>query len=228
MKKLVAMAGIVILTLFFTDRGFGQTLQAQPQAPPPFKEAVVDINAGHIKGDRDAKLVMIEFSEYQCPFCGRFVRETMPQIQKGYIDTGKIRYVFMDFPLPMHAQAMKASEAALCAADQGKFWEMHDRLFANQNALSPEALSKYAEALGLDMTQFKECLDSGKHAAQIKATMAEGQKAGITGTPGFFFGSIEADGKVRATGNLTGAVPYANFKDAIDEMLEREFYGLSR
>ena len=130
-----------------------------------------------------------------------------------------MKYVFMDFPLPMHGQAMKASEAALCAGDQDKFWEMHDRLFANQNALSPEALAKHAEALGLDTTQFKECLDSGKYAAQIKAAMAEGQKAGITGTPGFLLGFIEADGKVKATKKISGAVPYANFKATIDEML---------
>ena len=130
-----------------------------------------------------------------------------------------MKYVFMDFPLPMHRQAMKASEAALCAGDQGKFWEMHDLLFANQNALSPEALSKHAEALGLDTTQFKECLDSGKHAAQIKAAMAEGQKAGITGTPGFLLGFIEADGKVKATKKISGAMQYATFKDTIDEML---------
>jgi len=143
----------------------------------------------------------------------------MPQIEKDYIDTGKMKYVFMDFPLPMHGQAMKASEAALCAGDQDKFWEMHDRLFANQNALGPEALSKHAEALGLDTIQFKECLDSGKHAAQIKAAMVEGQKAGITGTPGFLLGFIEADGKVKATKIIPGAVPYANFKATIDEML---------
>ena len=128
-------------------------------------------------------------------------------------------YVFMDFPLAFHAQAMKASEAALCAGDQGKFWEMHNRLFANQNALSLEALSKHAEALGLGTSQFKECLDSGKHTAQIKAAMSEGQKAGITGTPGFLFGFIEADGKVKATKKISGAVPYANFKATIDEML---------
>ena len=128
-------------------------------------------------------------------------------------------YVFMDFPLASHAQAMKASEAALCAGDQGKFWEMHDRLFANQNALSLEALSKHAEALGLGTSQFKECLDSGKHTVQIKAAMSEGQKAGITGTPGFLFGFIGADGKVKATKKISGAVPYANFKATIDEML---------
>jgi len=143
----------------------------------------------------------------------------MPQIEKDYIDTGKMKYVFMDFPLPMHGQAMKASEAALCAGDQNKFWEMHDRLFANQNTLAPEALLKHGEALGLDTTRFKECLDSGKHADQIKAAMAEGQKAGITGTPGFLLGFVEADGKVKATKKISGAVPYANFKATIDEML---------
>ena len=130
-----------------------------------------------------------------------------------------MKHVFMDFPLPMHGQAMKASEAALCAGDQGKFWEMHNRLFANQNALSLEALSKHAEALGLGTSQFKECLDSGKHTVQIKAAMSEGQKAGITGTPGFLFGFIEADGKVRATKKISGAVPYANFRATIEEML---------
>ena len=143
----------------------------------------------------------------------------MPQIGKDYIDTGKIKYVFMDFPLPIHGQAMKASEAALCAGDQGKFWEMHDRLFANQNALAPEALLKHAEALGLDMDKFKECLDSGKHSAEIKAAMAEGQKAGVTGTPAFLLGFLESDSKVKATKKISGAVPYANFKATIDEML---------
>jgi protein-disulfide isomerase len=143
----------------------------------------------------------------------------MPQIQRDYIDTGKIRYVFMDFPLPMHAQAMKASEAALCAGDQDKFWEMHDHLFANQNALDPEALLKHAEALGLDTTQFKECLESGKQAAQIKTVMAEGQKAGIAGAPTFLLGFIEPDGKVRATKKIVGVASYENLKTAIDEML---------
>ncbi len=143
----------------------------------------------------------------------------MPQIEKEYIETGKMKHVFMDFPLPMHGQAMKASEAVLCAGDQDKYTEMHATLFANQNALSLEALSRHAAALGLEMTQFKECLDSGKHAAQIKAAMAEGQKAGITGTPAFLFGFMEADGKVKATKKISGAVPYANFKAAIDEML---------
>jgi protein-disulfide isomerase len=143
----------------------------------------------------------------------------MPQIEKDYIDAGKVRHVFMDFPLPMHAQAQKASEAANCAGYQGKFWEMHDRLFANQNALAPDALLKHAEALGLDTAKFKECLDSGKAAEAVKKQMAEGQKAGITGTPGFLIGFVEPDGKVKATKKISGAVPYTNFKTTLDEML---------
>lgn len=128
----------------------------------------------------------------------------------------------MDFPLPMHANAMKASEAADCAGDQGKFWEMHDKLFANQQALGQEALLKNAEALGLNMTKFKECLDGGKHAEEIKKRMAEGQKAGVSGTPAFLLGFVESDGKVKATKKLVGAQPYASFKAAIDEMLSSQ------
>jgi len=143
----------------------------------------------------------------------------MPQIEKEYVETGKIKHVFMDFPLPMHSNAMKASEAGLCAGDQGKFWEMHDKLFANQQALKQEDLVKHAEALGLDTAKFKECLDSGKHAGDIKKSITEGQKAGISGTPAFLIGYIEPDGNVRATKKVVGAQPYASFKAAIDELL---------
>jgi len=125
----------------------------------------------------------------------------------------------MDFPLPMHSQAMKASEAGLCAGDQGKFWEMHEKIFANQRAIAEAELVKNAEVLGLDTKKFKECLDSGKHAEEIKKRMAEGQKAGITGTPAFLLGFVESDGKVRATKKIVGAQPYASFKATIDEML---------
>jgi protein-disulfide isomerase len=143
----------------------------------------------------------------------------MPQIEKEYIETGKVKHVFMDFPLPMHKNAQKASEAGHCAGDQGKFWEMHDKLFVNSRALGAEDLLKYAEALGLDMKKFKECLDGGKSAEQIKKIMAEGMKAGVAGTPAFLLGFIEPDGKVKATKKVSGAQSYATFKTAIDELL---------
>ena len=189
------------------------------QAPAEFKEAVINIQGAPIKGDKNAKLVLMEFSDYQCPFCSKVVRDAIPQIEKDYVGTGKMRHVFMNFPLPMHSNAMKASEAGLCAGDQGKFWEMHDKLFGNQQALKPEDLVKHAEALGLDPSKFKECLDSGKHAEDIKKEMAEGQRAGISGTPAFLIGYIEPDGKVRATKKVVGAQPYAAFKASIDDLL---------
>jgi len=130
----------------------------------------------------------------------------------------------MDFPLDMHKNAFKASEAGMCAGDQGKFWEMSDKLFNNPTNnpawLEKDNLLKYAEELGLDMTVFSACLDGGKHADEIRKRIAEGQtKAGISGTPGFLLGFIQPDGTVKATKKISGAQPYAIFKAAIDELL---------
>ena len=135
------------------------------------------------------------------------------------MDAGKIKHVFMDFPLSFHQNAQRAAEAANCAADQGKFWQMHDRLFANQNALGKYDLSKNAEALRLDMPKFKECLDGGKHSGEINRETAEGQRAGISGTPAFLLGFVESDGRVKAVKKIVGAQPYNSFKSAIDQML---------
>jgi len=143
------------------------------------------------------------------------------QIEKEYVDTGKIRYFFLDFPLKFHAQAFKAAEAAECAGEQGKFWEMHNKIFENQRALSPEDLSKDAEAVGVDMPKFKACLDSGKYAEKIKKDIAEGQKAGVTGTPTSLLGWIEPDGKnIKAVKIIIGAQPYTVFKEAIEGLLK--------
>ncbi len=129
----------------------------------------------------------------------------------------------MDFPLDMHQYAKNASVAGLCAGDQGKFWEMSDKMFDNPTNnptwLAPEGILKIAEGVGLNMTKFKECLDSGKHDAEIKARQAEGQKVGLTGTPSFLLGYMQPDGTVKATKKIVGAGPYANFKAAFDEML---------
>ena len=143
----------------------------------------------------------------------------MPQIEKDYIDTGKMKLVFMDFPLSFHQNAQKASEAGKCAGDQGKFWQMHNRLFANQNAMAITDLSRYAEAIGLDMPKFKRCLEGGEHAGEIQRRMAEGKKAGITGAPAFLLGFVQSDGKVKVVKKIGGAQPYNSFKSAISEML---------
>jgi len=148
----------------------------------------------------------------------------LPQIESEYIKTGKLKYVVRDFPLEsIHKDAFKAAEAAHCAGDQGKFWEMYARLFANQRALGPKDLPQYAQAQGLDVPKFQQCLDSGKHADRIRKDLADGQRAGITGTPGFLFGLTEPnDPKVKVLRVLKGAQPYTSFKDAIDSLLSSQ------
>ena len=180
----------------------------------------INISKEPIKGDRKAQVVLIEFSDYQCPFCSRFGADTYPQLDTEYIKTGKIRYVFRDLPLDFHKQAFKAAEAAHCAGEQGRFWEMHDHLFQNQKALAPEDLTKYAEALQLNGSSFQQCLDSGRYAADIKKDITEANNVGITGTPTFLIGVIQpGDATVKVSKKLVGAKPYAEFKAAIDSVL---------
>lgn len=170
-------------------------------------------------GRADAKLTIVEFSDFECPFCGRFTRDTFPQLKAEYIDTGKVKYAFRNFPLArMHPRAMKAAEAGECAHLQGKFWPLHDRLFANQQALAESDLVAHAQALGVDMARFKPCL-AGETVAKIRQDLDEGARGGITGTPGFFIGTTGPDGNLKVLHRIVGAQPYANFKAALDAAL---------
>lgn len=194
----------------------------QGAAPAAATDITVDTAGAPVLGKRDAPVVLVEFSDFQCPFCARYVHQTFPQIERDYIATGKLRYVMRDFPIEsLHAQAPKGHEAARCAGDQGKFWPMHERLFANQRAMSPADLKAHARAVGLDMTAFDRCFDSGRHAAAIRTDLADGQRAGVRGTPSFFVGVAEPNGsKVRVLKFLVGAQPYEQFKSAIDSVLQ--------
>lgn len=193
---------------------------AQPQPVVP-RDIVLDIAGAPIKGDTNARVVLVDFSDYQCPFCAQFVREVMPQIETEYIKTGKVRYVFGDFPLEsMHPYAFKAAAAADCAGEEGKYWVMHDQLFANRTALKPEDLLQYGEAIGLDKTRLQQCLDTGKYDALIRKMMAQGQKAGVQGTPSLVIGVMEPDSKsVKVMKVVVGMQRYAGFKQAIDNVL---------
>lgn len=182
---------------------------------------VLAVRDAPFKGDRSARVTLVEFADYQCPFCARHFRATLPQLERDYIGTGKLRYVFRDFPLQsIHKEAFRAAEAANCAGEHGKFWEMHDRLFANQKSLGANQLGLHAEAVGLDGPEFERCLASGKYAAKIRRDMADGQKAGVRATPTFLVGLTEADGQmVKATTMLVGAQPYRVFQEAIEALL---------
>jgi protein-disulfide isomerase len=190
--------------------------QAGPRSPVG---QTVDFSNSPFRGDPNAKVTLIEISDYQCPFCGRYTRDTLPQVESEYIETGKVKSVFFDMPLEsIHKFAFKAAEAASCAGDQGKYWEMHDRLFANQKALEP--WTAHAEAIGLDVSAFEECMKSDKHAAEIRREIAEASRLGITGTPGFLLGRTDPKtSKVRILASLRGARPFADFKREIDKLL---------
>jgi protein-disulfide isomerase len=155
-------------------------------------------------------VTLVEFSDFQCPFCQR-VAPTLKQVKEKYGD--KVRVVWKDFPLTqIHPQAFKAGEAAHCAADQGKFWEYHDRLFANQQALQPNDLKKHATDLGLDATAFASCLDTSKYGERVRDGVAEGSRLGVNSTP-----TIYINGRV-----LSGAQPFETFVSVIDEELAKK------
>jgi protein-disulfide isomerase len=174
---------------------------------PPYQAPKVQVAAvGPSKGPENAPVTIVEFSDFQCPFCAR-VEPTVTQLLKDY--EGKIRLVFRDYPLPNHEQAPKAAEAAHCAAEQGKYWEMHGQLFANQAKLAVEDLKAHARQIGLDGGKFDQCLESGVKAPLVAENLKAGNEAGVSGTPAFFI-----NGRL-----LSGARPYADFKQAVDAEL---------
>ena len=189
--------------------------------PAPFKEATINLDGAPVLGDKNAKVTLVEFSDYQCPFCARNFQQTFPQVNTEYVKTGKVKYIFRDFPLEsIHPLAFKASEAARCGGEQGKYWEMHEILFTNQTKLAADDLTAHAKAAGVDSAKFKACMDSGRQAAKIRSDQADGRQAGVTGTPGFFMGLTQPNAStLKAVKFISGAQPYANFKDAIDSLL---------
>jgi protein-disulfide isomerase len=202
---------------------------APPNAPPAIaalqQKALPDfdlaITGAATKGRADARLVLIEFSDFQCSFCGRFTRETLDQVDRDYVNTGKVRHVFRHFPVErLHPLALRAAEAADCAQTQGKFWEMHDRLFANQQALAEPDLIKTAETVGLNMPAFQQCLATQAGSpAKVRQDQAEGLRASVSGTPTFFVGTVTKEGRVHVLQRIVGAQPYASFKAVLDGLL---------
>jgi len=162
-----------------------------------------------VRGNPAAPVTIVEFSDYQCPFCAR-VNPTLAKIREAYGD--RVKIVFKDYPLPNHPQAPKAAEAARCAGEQNKYWEMHDAMFANQRALEVPSLKQTARAIGLNGATFDGCLDSGKWQATIRAGSELGEQMGVNSTP-----TLYVNGRA-----VIGAMPFENFKQIIDEELSRK------
>lgn len=191
-------------------KGLREKSQVKVTLPYPELPTVqVSVDDDPRKGIAEAPVTIIEWSDFQCPYCKKN-GETLKQVKDRYGD--KVAIVFRDFPLPFHDKAPKAAEAAECADDQGKFWEFHDRLFQNQGGLDVEGLKKAGEEVGLDMGKFSSCLDSGRYSGEIAKDMADGQAAGVTGTPATFI-----NGKM-----VSGALPMDTYVAIIDSELAKK------
>ncbi len=199
-----------------------QQQAANPTAVASSKSSVqrtpATVDDDPMLGSKTAPVTLIEFTDFQCPYCQRHFLQTFSSIKKDYVDTGKVRYVIRDYPLTIHPNAPKAAEAAGCADMQGKFWEMHDALFsklADWKGLSdPSATFKgYAKDIGLNASSFDACLDGDKRKPEITKDQSDGAASGITGTPGFWI-----IGKNNQSQFISGAASYASFQKAFDEM----------
>jgi protein-disulfide isomerase len=184
-----------------------QELPSQQQAPVRLDS--VDEDDDPFLGNKDAPITIVSFEDYQCPFCKRAFDQTLPLIKQEYIDSGKVKFVFRDFPLGFHPEAQPAAEASECANEQGKFWEYHDALFANQATLGRDLYLRLAEDFGLDVNQFTQCLDSRKYKEEVEKDFNYGSQVGVSGTPTFFINGIK----------LVGAQPYQAFQQIIEQEL---------
>jgi len=225
LSSLVLMNTYNILSILASKGGeisnqqLGTTNQQKEQTQqlgetPQLLRRSVSVDDDPVKGSSNAKVTIVEFSDFQCPFCARFYSQTLKEIDEQYIKTGKVKLVYRDFPLSFHQYAQKAAEAAECANEQGKFWEYHDLLFERQEEWSNGGIQKfkeYAQELGLDSAKFNDCLDSGKFAQEVQKDSVDGQAYGVSGTPTFFINGIE----------VVGAQPFSVFKQIIDNELQK-------
>jgi len=191
----------------------------QAPAPPPVIEKVVSIDDDPIKGDPNAPVTIIEFSDYECPFCKRSNDSAIKQIDKEYISKGKVRLVFRDYPLPFHKRATPAAVAANCAGEQDKYWEMHDFLFESKDNLDMPIIMGSVGELGLDKAKFTACVKDKSKEKEITKDLEDGKKYGVRGTPSYFIGKTTDGDEITGT-FVRGAQPYSVFKEHIDEQLK--------
>jgi protein-disulfide isomerase len=209
---------ISILPVLVKNEG----VDGSPQVVPPQRvetpqSATVSIDGSPSMGKSEVSLVLVEFSDYECPFCARFNAEVLKQVKREYIDSGRLRFVYKDFPLPFHQNAMKASMAARCAGEEGRYWEMHDALLKNQQNLGD--VDGLVKRTGLNAATFNECMEGRKYEDAVQRDLSDGRALGINGTPTFILGRLDASGKV--TGDvIQGAMPYAVFKTKIEALLK--------
>lgn len=218
------LIGVLYTKVQYLEKGQGTTPATaqvpsqgtQPAAPAP--GAKVNVSAGNLPllGNKDAKVTIIEFADFRCPFCEKFFTDAEGQIIKDYVDTGKARFAFRNYAF-LGPASVVAANAAECANEQGKFWDFHNYLYKNQPPESDtslyviDKLTPIAGQLGMNTDQFSSCLSANKYDKNVSADLADGQKAGVTGTPTVFINGI----------SVVGAQPYSAFKTIIDQELAK-------
>jgi protein-disulfide isomerase len=195
----------------------------QPAGPAadPFANKTIALSNEPARGNANAKVTLVEVSDFHCPFCRRQTLQTLPQLMMEYVDSGKARYVFVDYPIAqLHPDAFKSHEAANCAGDQGKYWEMHQSLFAATPVRDAAQLTAQAKTLGLDVAKFSACLSGGRHAPAVRDRIERMQQLGVGGTPLTLIGMTPAPGApMKIVSSVYGAKPYGEFKAAIEAAL---------
>lgn len=193
---------------------------ATPMPDPPQKAQLTVDDGWHSIGRADAPVTLVEFGDLQCPYCKKFHANAYAQLKKNYIDTGKVRFVSRDMPLEFHAYAFKAAEAARCAGDQQKYWELRDALFSNAAPPNDDAISKAVDTLALDKDAFQACMTAEKYKAAVQKDANDATALQVNGTPTFFLAKTSKD-KLDGV-RIVGAQPYLAFQTAIESVLKTE------
>lgn len=209
-------------TLATDLRGLEDAMLTDPNVGAPQEQVTITADDDPVLGSADASIVIIEFSDFQCPFCAKFHAETLPLLKENYIDTGKVKLVYRDFPIQnIHPNAMAAAVAAECADEQGMFWDYHDILFEDMDqwkdlsvGAALDQFKAYASDLGTDRNMFDECMDTGKYINEVASDYTDGVAYGITGTPAFFLGNDQI-----GYHQMSGAKPYDEFQFVIEQLL---------
>jgi len=187
-----------------------------PQEDVPVRAKILDLSAVPMLGSKSAPLTIVEFTDYQCPFCQRFHTTTFSELKKAYIDTGKVRFFSKDMPLDFHANAMRAAMAGRCAGEQGKFWELRDVMGANPNSLDIEHILSFAQDLKMNTAALRACIESNKYKDPVQADVLEAMRSGANGTPTFIVGRSVGNG---VDGELVvGALPFPMFEAKLVEL----------
>jgi protein-disulfide isomerase len=214
---MIVAAGSLVYAVFRTPSKNPQpTTRTRPVATEP-----VSLDDASLKGSATARVVLIEYADFECPYCAAFARDTMPLLETHYVTPGKVLIAFRHLPLQtIHRHAWKAAEAAECARRQGKFWQMHDLLFQNQRQLDEASLEDRGQIIGLEIAQFRNCLKNNQAAPSIKKDLSMAAMMNISGTPTFLFGALRPDGRVQVVQRAAGALDFKAIASMLEKLLQ--------